>query len=258
LIRTRASRKITRRVKTAPLKTLLTTRSLRLLWLLALVIFIAVWLYPVSSMATRSAGAVLLCIVWFGLVALAWKRRGLRFGLLGFTALCGIFLALPGRSHPDSASLRAACVAGLRRYEGTRYYWGGESPKGIDCSGLIRRGLIDATFLQGIRTFDPGLVRYSIWLWWHDASARDFGEGHGFTSRLFETPGINVLDQSRILPGDLAVTTTGIHIMAYLGDNRWIEADPGVGHVVIVSAPSKENGWFRIPMNIVRWKIFEQ
>ena len=46
--------------------------------------------------------------------------------------------------------------------------------------------------------------------------------------------------------------------MAYLGENRWIEADPNIRHVVIVSAPSKDNEWFRTSMNIVQWKIFER
>ncbi len=43
--------------------------------------------------------------------------------------------------------------------------------------------------------------------------------------------------------------------MAYLGDNRWIEADPGIGRVVIVLVPSSDNGWFRTPMKIVRWNV---
>jgi hypothetical protein len=121
----------------------------------------------------------------------------------------------------------------------------------------MRRGLIDAAFLHGIRTFDGGLVRYSIWLWWHDCSARDLGQGHGLTRPLFNTPSINALDDSRILPGDLAVTDNGVHVMAYLGGSRWIEADPGVGKVIVVSAPSPDNGWFRTPMKIVRWNVLK-
>lgn len=62
----------------------------------------------------------------------------------------------------------------------------------------------------------------------------------------------------KFFPGDLAVTSNGIHIMAYLGDNRWIEADPGIRRVITVTVPANENNWFRIPVNIVRWKFFVQ
>ena len=231
---------------------------LRLLWLAALTLFIAVWLFPVSTGFTRASGLALFATVWLGLIALSWRHRVFRFSLLVLTVFCSIFLILPSRGRSDAASLRSAYVVGLRRYAGIAYYWGGESPKGIDCSGLIRRGLIDSLFLRGIRTFDSGLARYAIWLWWHDCTARDFGEGHGFTTRLFSTPSINALDQTTILPGDLAVTSAGVHIMAFLGDNQWIEADPDIGRVVTVSVPSKDNLWFHEPMNIVRWNIFQQ
>ena len=240
------------------LKAIFIPRLPWLLWLAALFLFVAVWLFPVSTTLTRSIGLGLLAAVWFGLVGIGWRHRLVRFGLLGITALCGVFLALPARSHSDATAIRSAYVVGLRHYEGVTYYWGGESPKGIDCSGLVRRGLIDSLFLGGIRTFDAGLVRQAIGLWWHDCSARDFGEGHGYTTRLCSTPSINALDHSKILPGDLAVTSTGVHIMAFLGNNLWIEADPGIGRVVTVSAPSKDNPWFHEPMIIVRWKIFLQ
>ncbi len=45
--------------------------------------------------------------------------------------------------------------------------------------------------------------------------------------------------------------------MAYLGANTWIEADPGVGRVISVAAPSRDNGWFDGSMKIVRWAILQ-
>jgi cell wall-associated NlpC family hydrolase len=138
------------------------------------------------------------------------------------------------------------------------YYWGGESGHGIDCSGLIRRGLIDALFWRGLRTCDAALVRGALDLWWHDCSASNLGEQQGgITAAVLETPSINALDHARISPGDLAVTKNGIHIMAYLGANRWIEADPLAGRVLTVTAPSQENGWFDTPMRIVRWSLLQ-
>lgn len=235
-----------------------TTRLRWLLWLMVLSIFVGVWLFPISTKYTRASGIVLFVYVWFGLLALVWKNRVLRFTGIAITALTVIFLLLPARRRHDEAELRSGYVAGLQRYEGAHYFWGGESPRGIDCSGLIRRGLIDALFLRGVRTLDSGLVRHSLWLWWNDCTARELGAGHGMTAPLLETPSINALDPANISPGDIAVTADGLHIMAYLGDNRWIEADPDQQRVLIVIAPSKDNGWFRQPMKIVRWNVLQR
>ena len=233
------------------------TRSLWLLWTAALGFFIALVLYPVSNRATRVGSALLLLVIWAGLMALLWKQRWVRFGLFAVAALSAAFLILPARNR-DSDALRRDYVTGLQHYEGTKYVWGGESPRGIDCSGLIRRGLIDSMFCQGIRSFDGGLVRTALSLWWNDCSAKALGEQHdNLTEHLLDVPSINALDHSKLLAGDIAVTSDGQHVMAYLGDNRWIEADPNAGRVITVSVPSSDNHWFRVSMKIMRWKIFE-
>ena len=229
-----------------------------LLWFAALGFLIALALFPVSYRITRVTSLALAGVVWFGLVALVWRQRLLRFALLGVTLLILGFLALPSRTSPPPEILRVDYLEGLQRYEGVTYYWGGENMRGIDCSGLIRRGLIDALFRRGIYTLDAGLVRRAISIWWHDCTARALGEQHrSLTVRVLDTPSVNTLNHAKIRPGDLAVTRSGIHIMAYLGDNRWIEADPEVGSVITVTAPSGDNSWFQTPMNIVRWSILQ-
>lgn len=233
-------------------------RLLRLLWLLALALLVAVWLFPVSNLLTRSSGVGLCLIVWFGLVGLCWQRRTVRHLLIGCTVLLAGLSALPARPLPSTNSLRDDYVAGLRRYDGVTYYWGGESPKGIDCSGLVRRGLIDSLFWRGVRIGDPGLIRRSISLWWNDTTARALGEQHtGQTVHVLNASSINSLDHTQLLPGDLAVTRNGLHIMAYLGNNVWIEADPTAGRVIQVTVPAPDNGWFQMPVSIMRWNIFQ-
>jgi hypothetical protein len=61
-----------------------------------------------------------------------------------------------------------------------------------------------------------------------------------------------VIFVARLLRGYLAVTKGGEHVMAYLGDNLWIEADPLAHRVITVWAPSQRNAWFHGPMKIVR------
>ena len=70
-------------------------------------------------------------------------------------------------------------------------------------------------------------------------------------------PLLNALDHSLILPGDLAVTEDGTHIMAYLGDKTWIAADPIQEKVTKFKIPEKTNAYFSTPMKIVRWTILK-
>ncbi len=229
-----------------------------LFWLSLLAFSIALALFPVSYRTTRMVVLALGFLLWLGFFVLAWKRRALRWSVLVATVLAGGFLLLPARRAPPIEPLRTSYLAALQRYEGVKYYWGGENARGIDCSGLIRRGLIDAHLRRGVETFDPGEVRRAIALWWNDCTASALGEGHqGLTVPVAATASLNALDHTQILPGDRAVTQSGIHILSYLGERRWIEADPAVGKVIIVTAPSADNLWFQGPMKIVRWRALE-
>lgn len=224
------------------------------LWLVGVLFCVALWIVPVNFRITRAASLVLASVVWFGLIGLVWRMSLVRTILLVITLAAGVFLSLPARGSQSVEALRGSYIGGLRYYEGIQYYWGGENCRGIDCSGLVRRGMIDALFWRGVQTLDPGFVRQAIGLWWHDCTASALGEQYlGLTTRLLDAPSINAVDHSKILPGDVAVTTNGVHIMAYLGDQSWIEADPVAGRVITVKVPSTDNSWFHVPVNILRW-----
>jgi hypothetical protein len=229
-----------------------------LLWLCGLLLLVAVALYPVSNRMTKVAGLALASGVWIGAIALFWRHASLRMAFLGLTAAAAALLLLPGRALPATETLRADYVSGLQRYEGSRYVWGGENVLGIDCSGLVRRGFIDALLTRGVRTFHPGLTRQAFSLWWNDCTAATLGKGEApLTQAIVEAASINTLDHTSLLAGDLAVTKDGLHILGYLGDSTWLEADPIVNRVIRVRAPSAENVWLKGPVRIVRWRALQ-
>ena len=102
---------------------------------------------------------------------------------------------------------------------------------------------------------NPRLTRFALSLWWHDASAEALGQEYRQqTKYLFATSSINELDQNKVMPGDIAVTASGVHVLACLGGGEWIEADPHFGKVVIIKLPAEKNPWFQEPVKILRWR----
>jgi len=219
------------------------------------VIFLS--LHPVNGGVIRAAWlAAMAALVFLSFVL--WRRAWWLYAALALSlVLPAAVLALPGRPF-SQASLRAAAVNELRSFEGTRYVWGGENRLGIDCSGLVRQALIRASLKEGVSSLNGNLVRLAFSLWWFDSSAlalRD--EYRGTTSVLFEAPSINAVPTDRLAPGDFAVTSDGIHVLAFLEDHRWIEADPGLGRVVVVDTPTS-NPWFGVPIHLLRWRALAE
>lgn len=208
---------------------------------------------------TSSASKLLTLVALLGLctipLKLASTNRLALFGVLAAFALLFIGLQLPARPV-DTRALRDAYLTQLRSYDGATYVWGGENHRGIDCSGLMRRGLIDAAASEALEHRDPGLARRALELWWFDASAEALGQGYrGWTHEVTRANDFLSLDASLLRPGDLAVTQNGLHVLAYLGDSTWIQADPVPMrvHVERVSA----SGWFTSPITVMRWRLLE-
>lgn len=225
-------------------------------WLLLWPLTLALVIYPVSNTILRLATVVCFVLLAAGLVVFNWQHRRLTFAV-ALVAVAGLaFLFLPGRKAPMIA-LQQQYLGSLRRYEGVRYVWGGENRFGIDCSGLVRRGLVNALMAESFRTLNPGLLRQGLFLWWNDCSARALGDEHlHLTTTVVDSDSINQIDPARIQPGDFAVTTDGIHVVAFLGGKEWIEADPDARSVLCLSTPST-NSWFDTPVKVMRWTLLK-
>lgn len=202
--------------------------------------------------------ALIVCVIlgWMGITFLIWKQFVARIAFLSLPVLVIIPFVLPP-TEINIQNLRSDYVRRMTMFEGTKYYWGGESSRGIDCSGLPRRALRDALLADGIKNFNGGAFRGLLEHWWFDASAKALSQGYrNYTKPLGITGTIHDMDHSSLVVGDLAVTTSGVHILAYAGDGNWIQADPKIGAVATLPGKTSDNRWFQIPVTLHRWQIF--
>lgn len=233
----------------------------RLILICTLAAFAGIFLIPlnpVNSMLLKLAFLGSIIGAWMGFTILAWKRKPLRIGALALPWIAVIPFFLPG-GRIDAEELRQDYVQRLAAFEGTTYHWGGESSRGIDCSGLPRRALRDALLAYGTKHLNGRAFRGYVEQWWFDASAKALGEGYrNYTIPMESSGTIREMDYEGLVPGDLAVTKSGVHILAYAGDGRWIQADPGIGSVITLDGRNADNVWFATPVTTHRWKFLEQ
>ena len=220
---------------------------------------IALLLNPLNSTVLRFSLLTVMLAGWVTALFLVWHwrvGRGAARWIVGLLLLVSaLVLIVPARS-PDTEDLRQRYAVALRSYVDTPYVWGGEGRIGIDCSGLVRRALIDACLGSARARWDAGALRQALGLWWHDQSAAAMGANEaGTTVRLFRSGRVAGLSEVQALkPGDLAVVGGGSHVMAYLGKSTWIEADPGEGKVIVIVS-GQPNTWLNVPAQLVRWKM---
>jgi len=235
------------------------TTLLRLVWICtigALIGIVLISLNPVNSKLLKLGILGSLFGFWIGCTFLTWKVKTIRLILLFSPLLLAILMLLPGRGI-DPELLRADYLRRMNELEGTKYFWGGESSRGIDCSGLPRRALRDSLLVSGLKSFNGRAFRGYAEQWWFDASAKALSEGYrGYTEPVGVTGKIQEMDCSKLLPGDLAVTSNGVHVLVYIGEGKWIQADPGIGAVATLNGKTADNTWFRVPVAIHRWKYF--
>jgi len=188
------------------------------------------------------------------LLFLIWKKRVWRILGMLILLLFAAFLLWPSRATGDTEQLRRRFVRELKSYDGVWYVYGGENHRGIDCSGLVRAAMFRSLVEESLISANPGLLRAALNLWWRDTNAIQLGKGaNGLTAPMGDGSPIAMRDAQSLRPGDLAVTTSGSHVLAYLGDNRWIEADPDIMRVHIVDLSTSPIAGQEVLLVAWRW-----
>lgn len=232
-------------------------RLLRLALIGSLTGIIAMLCWPFHDGVFRYGLPLSLVACWVVTLFWAWPRKTARVLLMTLPVLVVLPFCLPDKPM-DPEKLHARYVMALRRLEGVRYLWGGESRWGIDCSGLPRRALRDALWETGWETGNGAAFRDWAEQWWFDTSAMALGENYrGFTRPLGIAGKLEDLDTAFLSPGDLAVTDDGKHVMVFLEGDRWIQANPVVWKVAIGRAVPDENVWFNAGVAVHRWMVLE-
>lgn len=235
-------------------------RLRRLLLILTLGATVALFVLPfnpVNDTLSKLTYLTAVFIAFIGSLLLLWRFPRFRFLPVLIAGLISLPFLLPGRPV-DPSDLHETYIDELRNFEGCPYHWGGESRFGIDCSGLPRRSLINALMRRGIAGLNASALRHAAGLWWYDASAKALSEGYrDETIPLGNDGKLRELDLAKLSTGDLAVTQGGAHMLVYLGDGNWIQADPGVGNVITENALRDSNPWFSYRVTTHRWRVFE-
>ena len=147
--------------------------------------------YPI---VTLTRGAVVSPV---GEAEEGWQKVALCDGQQGYTRASFLGEHYEKPPFEDEASLRALLVENAMRYTGAHYRWGGKTPLGIDCSGLVSM----AYMLSGIFIY-------------RDAHIKEDFPIHPIT-----------LDEAKA--GDLLFFPG--HVAMYLGDGRYIHSTGKAG-----------------------------
>jgi len=232
------------------------------IWAAAVIIAAVVYLLSYTTPLSRLVylGTVLFG-VFTGLLYLgrlirvrSWAGAAVMLALIGLAS----WVVFAGRP-PDADRLRAAYVRRLLAFRGTAYVWGGETHVGVDCSGLARVALMEAMVSEGVREANPRLLGPMLWrFWWQDIGTKGMlSQAYGYTRPVFHPQKLAGYAPDDLQPGDLAVIGH-MHVLMYIGDDRWIEANPDEHRVIVTTAtPASSHPWFNLSGTHLRWWMLE-
>lgn len=235
------------------------------LWIMALLLLVtAIGLrtMPMNTASRMLVTVALLFSVFTGMayiVSLFENHPKLLFPAVFFLLLAILWAAIGGKP-PKASAFRANYVKDLSSFVGTRYVFGGETHTGVDCSGLARAAFWQSMLKEGIREFNPDLLGRSFWMfWWRDLSAQEIAAGkYGYTIYVGSADKLAGYDNSRLHSGDLAIAQNS-HVLIYMGDGKWIEANPDEGKVVIHKNVANSNRpYFNTRVIFRRWWLLAE
>ena len=229
----------------------------RLVFIAGITGLIALAVWPYHDGALRYGFPLAFLAAWSAGLWHLRRRKYWRLVLLVLPVLAAVPFILPEKPI-DPETLRTRYVAAMEQMEGSRYVWGGESHQGIDCSGLPRRALRDALWETGMKNGNGEAFRKWAEQWWFDTSAKALGQNYrGFTRPVGISGKLCDLDCDRLMPGDLAVTADGRHVLVYLREGKWIQADPMASKVIIGHGRRDQIAWFNSLVTMHRWMVLE-
>lgn len=201
-------------------------KLLILILILACVEMVVLLMTPIRNQLIR-IGIIESILLQYAIITyFTWRIKLLGKSLLGVFILFVVFIISTAKLYaPEEEKF----VAALKRYEHVPYVWGGETKKGIDCSGLIRMALCDVYLSE----FKWGAA---FQIFYFDVAAKDLGKKYkSILTYKRSYPSIKDIPISELKKGSIVVASD-IHTFAYIGENKWIQASPTDNKVTIKDA----------------------
>lgn len=220
--------------------------------------FFLLWvlIFPVWSSLVKLITLLLIII----LIGLLWYlfllRYSLRIFLIFFFSIFGLFVlyfSFPKKISNDY--IAKEYVKQLEKYNWVNYVRWWENSIWIDCSWLIRKSLINTYFIVGFKYARIEFLWEWFVFWRYDMSAKAMSQENKYSFVVGRGESINSFDHANLQPWDFAVTANGVHVLAYLWNNQWIQASPNASKVIINSIPDENDPWLEQNVVFKRWKV---